>query len=44
VSRGSGSFNRVIAACAIGLLRLTLARQMPGSMLTSKHRAMPSTD
>jgi hypothetical protein len=26
VSRGSGSCNRVIAACAIGLLHLTLAR------------------
>ena len=44
VSRGSGSSNRVIAACAIGLLRLTLARQIPRSMLTSKHRATPLTD
>jgi hypothetical protein len=26
VPRGTGSCNRVIAACCIGLLRLTLAR------------------
>ena len=44
VPRGSGCGSRVIAACAIGLLRLTLARQIPRSMLTSKHRATPLTD
>jgi hypothetical protein len=44
VSRGSGSCNRDIAACAIGLLRLTTARQIPRLRLTSKHRAMLLTD
>jgi len=44
VSRGSGSCNRVIAACAIGLLRLTPARQIPRFIFTSKHRAMLLTD
>ena len=44
VPNGIGSCNRVIAACAIGLLRLTLARQIPRSMFTSKRRAMPLRD
>ena len=36
VPRGSGSCNRVVAAFVIGLLRLTLARQIPRSMLSAK--------
>jgi hypothetical protein len=43
VPAGSGSCNPVVAACAIGLLRLPLARQIPRSMFSSKHRAMPLT-
>jgi len=44
VPRGSGSGNRVIAAYSIGLLPLSLARQIPRSMFTGKHRAMTLTD
>jgi hypothetical protein len=44
VARGRGSCNRVIAARAIGLLRLTAARQIPRSIFISKHRATLSTD
>jgi hypothetical protein len=44
VPKGNGSCNRVIVACAIGLLRLTLARQIPRSMFSGKHRAMPLRD
>ena len=44
VSRGSGSCKRVIGACAIRLLRLTLARQKSALDVMSKHRAMLLTD
>jgi hypothetical protein len=36
VPRGNGCRDRVVAAFVIGLLRLTLARQIPRSMLSAK--------